>query len=112
LEGPPPKAKKTRDSSDLSYTRPQGPNNYPPYEALDAEAFNEMRPFDVYPFGQIGHYCAHIPYSSDKKDVFEKTGRENFNGMKAFHHRVLAADGHLQFSYTDSQIPMTGRHTT
>ncbi|KFH47732.1 Transcriptional repressor-like protein [Hapsidospora chrysogenum ATCC 11550] len=80
MEEPPPKAKKTRDSSDLSYTRPQGPINYPPYEALDAEAFNEMRPFDVYPFGQIGHYCAHIPYSSDKKDVFEKTGRENFNG--------------------------------
>ena len=75
-----PKNRKTRDSSDLSYTRPQGPINYPPHEALDEAAYNQMRPFNVYPFGQISHYCAHIPYSSDKKDVFEKTGRENFNG--------------------------------
>lgn len=74
------KSKRTRDSSDLSYTKPQGLINYSPHEALDEVAYNQMRPFDVWPFGQIAHYCAHIPYSSDKKDVFEKTGRDNFNG--------------------------------
>lgn len=75
-----PKARRIRDSKDLSYTRPQGPIKHAPYEAVDEAALNLMRPFNIHPFGEISRYCAHIPYSSDKKDVFRKTGRENFNG--------------------------------
>lgn len=73
-------AKKARDSSDLSYTVPQGPIKYPPYEDLEADQLQLVSVFDVKPFGQIRQWCAHISYSSDKKDVFEKTGRESFHG--------------------------------
>ncbi|CAH0048844.1 unnamed protein product [Clonostachys solani] len=76
---PVPRKKKSRDSSDLTYTRPQGVIKYPPFESLDREAYNQIQRFAIYPFGEIGLYCAHIPYSSDKKDVFEKTGRESFH---------------------------------
>ncbi|CAH0015566.1 unnamed protein product [Clonostachys rhizophaga] len=74
-----PRKKKSRDSSDLTYTRPQGVIKYPPFEDLDREAYSQIQSFGIYPFGEIGQYCAHIPYSSDKKDVFEKTGRESFH---------------------------------
>jgi hypothetical protein len=79
-----PRSKKTRDSSDLSYTRPQGPIKYPPYEDLEAEHVQMVGAFSVMPFGQIRQWCAHISYSSDKKDVFEKTGRESFHGKDPF----------------------------
>lgn len=75
-----PRSKKTRDSSDLSYTVPQGPIKYPPYEDLDANQLQMVSAFNIVPFGQIRQWCAHISYSSDKKDVFEKTGRESFHG--------------------------------
>lgn len=75
------KNKKVRDSSDLSYTKPQAPIKYPPFENLSETAHRAMAPFSVDPIGDIGRYCAHIPYSSDKKDVKEKTGRESFHGM-------------------------------
>lgn len=78
-----PRKKKSRDSSDLTYTRPQGVIKYPPFESLDREAYSQIQSFGIYPFGEIGQYCAHIPYSSDKKDVFEKTGRESFHGKFA-----------------------------
>uniref|UniRef100_A0A0B7JH82 HTH APSES-type domain-containing protein n=1 Tax=Bionectria ochroleuca TaxID=29856 RepID=A0A0B7JH82_BIOOC len=74
-----PRKKKSRDSSDLTYTKPQGVIKYPPFESLDREAYSQIQNFGIYPFGEIGQYCAHIPYSSDKKDVFEKTGRESFH---------------------------------
>lgn len=73
-------SKKTRDSSDLSYAVPQGPIKYPPYEDLDADQLQMVSVFNVVPFGQIRQWCAHISYSSEKKDVFEKTGRESFHG--------------------------------
>ncbi|KAG9259240.1 transcription regulator HTH, apses-type DNA-binding domain-containing protein [Emericellopsis atlantica] len=74
----PSKAKKTRDSSDLSYSRATGYYKFAPFEDLDEKAMRMIRPYKIYPFGEIGAYIAHIPYSSDKKDVMAKTGREKF----------------------------------
>jgi hypothetical protein len=64
----------------VSRTRPRGQIKYPPFENLDAASLREVQRFSVYPFGRIAECCAHIPYNSGKKDFFEKTGRESFEG--------------------------------
>lgn len=70
-----------KKTSDLTYSEtPPGPIKYPPYEDLDPDLQDLVLAFDVFPFGYIKQLCAHISYSSDKKDVFEKTGRESFHG--------------------------------
>lgn len=106
-------AKKARDSSDLSYTVPQGPIKYPPYEDLEPDQLELVSVFDVKPFGQISQWCAHISYSSDKKDVFEKTGRESFHGEclpvpdVAWSRGVTINAECVQFSCISSRIPVT-----
>jgi len=64
----------------LSRTRPRGHIQYPPCEHVDAMSLGEIHKFSVFPFGRIAECCAHIPYNSGKKDFFEKTRREGFEG--------------------------------
>lgn len=61
-------------------SRQRGPVNFPPYEDLHGEAYNEVRRFRVRPLGQIRKSYEHIPYNSSKKDFFSKTGREGIEG--------------------------------
>lgn len=67
-------------SSILIKTKPRGPINYPPYEDLDEDALQLVQHFQVEPFGTINRGFQHIPYTSSKKDLFEKTGRESIEG--------------------------------
>jgi hypothetical protein len=94
----PSKAKKTRDSSDLSYSRATGYYKFAPFENLDERAMRMIQPYKIYPFGEIGAYTAHIPYSSDKKDVMAKTGREKFESqpIPAWNHRPILTRGSLR----------------
>ena len=66
--------------SALAKSKPRGAVNYPPHECVDSQSAAEVRKFRVSSFGKIGESCAHIPYNSGKKDFFEKTGRESFEG--------------------------------
>jgi hypothetical protein len=108
---PPTRAKRSRDSSDLTYSRPQPPIKYPPFESLDEVAYSRMAKFKVYPLGEIGKFCVHIPYSSDKKDVFEKTGRESFYGESFRGTPLTVADAYdyntPQSLSIDTPIPST-----
>lgn len=61
-------------------SKPRGPINYWPYQDVDDVARRAVEKFQVTPFGQIHNCCAHIPYNSGKKDFYEKTGRESFEG--------------------------------
>ncbi|KAH8912061.1 hypothetical protein BR93DRAFT_922022 [Coniochaeta sp. PMI_546] len=75
--------KKKRMPKDLpgsSKSRAKGTVKYLPFEDLDEESLREVRRFRVTPFGGIRNNCRHIPYNSGKKDFFEKTGRESFEG--------------------------------
>ncbi|KIX99723.1 uncharacterized protein Z520_04359 [Fonsecaea multimorphosa CBS 102226] len=56
----------------------QGECRYPPDEYQDEllEAKHQM--YEVYPIGDIATYPRHIPYNSEKKLFWEKTGRESF----------------------------------
>jgi hypothetical protein len=68
----------------FSRSRPRGHVKYPPYEHVDEASLREIQNFSVFPFGRIEECCAHIPYNSGKKDFFEKTGRESFEGESVF----------------------------
>jgi hypothetical protein len=72
----------SKDSGGLAKSKLRGQVNYPPFENnLDELSLREMRKFRVKPLGGIQQNCLHIPYNSGKKDFFEKTGRESFEGM-------------------------------
>jgi hypothetical protein len=47
---------------------------------LGDNSLREISRYNVSPFGSIQHNCRHIPYNSGKKDFFDKTGRESFEG--------------------------------
>lgn len=68
--------------------RPRGLITYHPFEKVDEKAAREIYRFKVTPFGKIRDSCSHIPYNSGKKDFFEKTGRESFEGGLPLLHRV------------------------
>lgn len=60
---------------------PKGTVRFRPFEdGLDAATRRYIEEFQIYPFGNIEEFCRHIPYASGKKDFFEKTGRESFEG--------------------------------
>lgn len=72
---------RVRDSGRITKAaRPRGMIHYHPFEEVDDAAIAEISQFQVVPFGRIRESCAHIPYNSGKKDFFEKTGRESFEG--------------------------------
>jgi len=74
------KRKMAKEPPGLAKSRAKGVINFRPFEDLDEVALREVRRFQIYPFGSIQDNCKHIPYNSGKKDFFEKTGRESFEG--------------------------------
>jgi hypothetical protein len=74
------KQKKAKESGGFTKSKLKGTINFPPYENLDESSLIQVRKFQVYPLGKIQEYCRHIPYNSGKKDFYEKTGRESFEG--------------------------------
>ena len=72
--------KKLEDAHVLAKLKARGPINYPPFEDLDDGSLQAVLKFQVTPFGTIHESFQHIPYSSSKKDLFEKTGRESIEG--------------------------------
>jgi len=77
-----PKRKKIpKDAAVFTEGKFKGPVNYPPHEAgNDEELASFHRQYQIHPVGEIGRYCRHIPYNSEKKDFMAKTGRESFEG--------------------------------
>ncbi len=116
-----PKFKMPRESTSVPRPKPRGAVMYSPFEQLDEFALHEIRKFHVHPFGRIREQCSHIPYNSGKKDFFEKTGRESFEGRHASGSLfgdvlvslfVLFADySHLQSSSTSSRLRGTTLNT-
>lgn len=84
----------TKDGALFLRGSPKGPVNYPPYECSEEsvclnyqqrqELAEQHRAFKIWPDGspeeKIANYVRHIPYSSEKKDFLNKTGRDAFDG--------------------------------
>ncbi|QYS93706.1 HTH APSES-type domain-containing protein [Trichoderma simmonsii] len=79
---PTQKAKPQESAGTMPKPKLQGPVNFAPFEDVDQASYREVQRFQVSPFGQIRQSCDHIPYSSSKKDFFEKTGRESIEVFK------------------------------
>lgn len=69
-----------KDTGGFVKSKAKGTINFPPFESLDNTSMREIKRYQIYPFGNIQEYCRHIPYNSGKKDFYEKTGRESFEG--------------------------------
>ena len=86
-----PPNKKPRVAKDAPIFIPgsvRGEVRYPPCADHHHDADNagtlaeEHAQFSIYPpVEEIADYPRHIPYSSEKKSLMEKTGRESFEGM-------------------------------
>lgn len=77
---------------------PKGTIRFQPFEdCLDARLTESVKKFQIYPAGRIKEFCRHIPYASGKKDFFEKTGRESFEGKLV----CLALGGFRPFSFAE-----------
>jgi hypothetical protein len=76
------KQKICKDAAVFKPSNVRGECRYPPDEFQDEllEAKHQM--YEVYPIGDIATYPRHIPYNSEKKLFWEKTGRESFEGME------------------------------
>jgi hypothetical protein len=69
-----------KDANNMAKSKLRGPVKFHPFERLDEIALQEIHRFRVKPFGSIQDTSLHIPYNSGKKDFYEKTGRESFEG--------------------------------
>lgn len=80
----PRRQKLPKDAAIFADVKVSGPVNFPPHESRDDEhLLRQHRKFQIYPLGRIMKQGArHIPYNSDKKDFFEKTGRTAFEGIR------------------------------
>lgn len=85
----------TKDSGGFVKSKPKGTVNFPPFESLDEHSLQETKRYQIYPRGKIQEYCRHIPYNSGKKDFYEKTGRESFEGQ----HLLQGGPSSLQIPY-------------
>lgn len=88
--------KNGKDNGVVPKGLPQNPVNYRPYECnsnthyYDSDFRNEMaaqhRAFRICTAGSGGHgligdFPKHVPYASEKKGFFTKTGRDSFEGL-------------------------------
>jgi hypothetical protein len=74
------KQKIAKDPNGFVKSKARGPINFPPFEDLDEASLLQIRKHRVYPFGKIQDECRRIPYNAGKRDFYEKTGRECFEG--------------------------------
>ena len=76
--------KKQKMCKDAAVFKPgtiRGECRYPPDEFQDELLAAKHQMYEVYPVGDIATFPRHIPYNSEKKLFWEKTGRESFEGM-------------------------------
>ncbi|KAI4129362.1 MAG: hypothetical protein LQ341_006578 [Variospora aurantia] len=73
------KQKLCKDEATFTKGKPQEEVRYWPCEHQDRHIAAEHQRFKLYPIGHITEYCKHVPYRSEKKPVFTKTGREGFH---------------------------------
>ena len=74
------KPKMSKDAAVFAEGKVRSPVRYPPWEDYNQEVIQELKKFNLYPLGRIAKYHRHIPYNSDKKAFWEKTGRGAFEG--------------------------------
>jgi hypothetical protein len=75
------KQKMCKDAAVFKAGTIRGECRYPPDEFQDELLEAKHQIYEVYPVGDIATYPRHIPYNSEKKLFWDKTGRESFEGI-------------------------------
>lgn len=72
-----------KDAAIFQRSKVKGQVRFAPHEISDSRILEEMQKLNVYPLplAKIADFSRHIPYNSDKKRLYEKTGRDAFEGM-------------------------------
>ena len=81
---PPSKRQRlAKDAAIFTKGKPRGLVRFPPFEAGEDKILSaQYSSFQIHPMGNIGDYCRHIPYNSEKKSFLTKTGRDCFEGIQ------------------------------
>ena len=88
--------------------KPRMDVRYPPYETRDAEAVAEYERFRMNPRCNFGKCPRQIPYKSTRRDFFEKTGRESFEGSTERPHSVSLELTRIQVFQIEFLMPEDG----
>lgn len=104
------KQKVCKDAAVFKRDTIRGECRYPPHEEQDEVLAAKHQMYEVYPVGEITAFPRHIPYNSEKKLFWEKTGRESFEGDEA-NNDVPAAANAEQCSSISSRSPETQPRT-
>ena len=72
-----------KDAAVFQRSKVKGQVRFAPWDTPDTRVLEEMERLNVYPLplAKIEDFPRHIPYNSDKKRLFEKTGRDAFEGI-------------------------------
>ena len=76
----PKKPKMAKDAAIFTEGKINGRIDYAPWQDYDQETLHELQGFNIHPLGKITNFRRHIPYNSEKKAFWEKTGRDAFEG--------------------------------
>ncbi|WZH41387.1 Apses transcription factor xbp1 [Fusarium acuminatum] len=99
---------KFKDPNNMAKSKLRGHVRFSPFENLNEVALHEIHRFRVTPFGHIQETCLHIPYNSGKKDFFEKTGRESFEGYWMPYQCARAICATFCYPIAGALIPIFG----
>ena len=106
--------KKQKMCKDAAVFKPgtiRGECRYPPDESQDELLESKHQMYEVYPIGDIATYPRHIPYNSEKKLFWEKTGRESFQGKCLALVVYFIEIDERQYSNTSSRFQVTRQIT-
>jgi hypothetical protein len=75
------KQKMRKDAPIIRKAQTKGVVQFPPHEAGDNQTLAaQYKDYQIDPNGDIAEHCHKYPYSSDKKEFQENTGRDGFEG--------------------------------
>jgi hypothetical protein len=103
------KQKMSKDAAIFNRGVLRGECRFPPYEKNDKVVATLHQQYELHPKGHIADFPRHIPYSSEKKSFWEKTGRDSFEGQTNFGQKVWPgkADPSQFFNMSSRFLAMT-----
>jgi len=92
----------------LKLQAPQGSVNFPCHEAsLDEHQKQQLREMQLYPADGVDRYCRKIPFRGAKGQLFEITGRHEFN-RKSPHSCFLFPFSFPSLPFPSLPVPFQG----
>jgi hypothetical protein len=109
---PAPRPKPRKDEPTLRLHAAQGVEFAPFDRISDPRILQELQRWNIWPsLAEIGRYCDHIPYHSDKKNFGNVTGRGAFEGLSSAPSEVASDGGSVRIQVRVPGISSAGKRT-